>query len=159
MRERERERKRYSRSSRSAKQSPAPALWTRCPYCVFKNCPSLLPALLRIFITCWSSASVPAQWKVGVLRLLGKEAAKSEPGVLAADNAALLAHSVGPEVQGQLVHDFPGKPADLPECIFKFALNAATDTLTHITRTCFCGRRCHPHSANSAARSNLCTMS
>ena len=82
---------------------------------------------------------MPAQWKVGVLRLLGKEAAKSEPGVLAADNTALLAHSVGPGVQGQLVRDFTGKPADLwsstvqslPECIFKFALNAVTHTLPH----------------------------
>ena len=55
------------------------------------------------------------------------------------DNAAQPAHSVGLEVQGQLVREFPGKPADLwsstvqslPERVFKFALNAFTATLPH----------------------------
>ena len=59
--------------------------------------------------------------------------------VQAAENAAQLAHSARLEVQGQLVRDFPDKPADLwsstvqslPECAFKFALNAVTNTLLH----------------------------
>ena len=59
--------------------------------------------------------------------------------VQAADNAARLSHSAGLEVQGQLVRDFPGKPADLwsstvqslPERVFKFALNAVTNTLPY----------------------------
>ena len=59
--------------------------------------------------------------------------------VQAADNAARVAHSVGLEVQCQLVRNFPGKPADLwsstmqslPERVFRFALNAVTDTLPH----------------------------
>ena len=59
--------------------------------------------------------------------------------VQAADNAARLSHSAGLEVEGQLVRDFPGKPADLwsstvqslPERVFKFALNAVTNTLPY----------------------------
>lgn len=48
---------------------------------MLKNCPSLMPALLRLFNTCWSTSSMPSQWKVGVLHLLGKESAKSDPSV------------------------------------------------------------------------------
>ena len=59
--------------------------------------------------------------------------------VQAADNEARLAHSAGLSVQGQTVRDFHGRAADLwsttvqslPECVFKFALSALTDTLPH----------------------------
>ena len=66
---------------RKCKASSTPSPVDQMPYRVFKNCPSLLPALLCLFNTCWSTSSVPSQWKVGVLRLLGKEAAKTDPSV------------------------------------------------------------------------------
>ena len=80
------------------------------------------------------------------------EAMKDDPGatrkritiqvkakVQAADNEARLAHGAGLSVQGQTVRDFHGRAADLwsttvqslPECVFKFAVNALTDTLPH----------------------------
>ena len=80
------------------------------------------------------------------------EAMKDDPGatrkrittqvkakVQAADNEARLAHGAGLSVQGQTVRDFHGRAADLwsttvqslPERVFKFALNALTDTLPH----------------------------
>ena len=59
--------------------------------------------------------------------------------VQTADNEARLAHSAGLSVQGQTVRDYHGRAADLwsttvqslPERVFKFALNALTDTLPH----------------------------
>ena len=59
--------------------------------------------------------------------------------VQVADNKARLAHSAGLCVQGQTVRDFHGRAADLwsttvqslSEHVFKFALNALTDTLPH----------------------------
>ena len=55
------------------------------------------------------------------------------------DNKARHAHTVSLPIQGQTVRDFQGGAADrwstavfsLPEQIFKFALNAVTDTLPH----------------------------
>lgn len=55
---------------------PPPGPVDQMPYRIFKDSPSLLPALLFLFNTCWSSPSVPTQWKVGVLHLLGKESTK-----------------------------------------------------------------------------------
>ena len=60
-----------------AGSSPSPI--DQIPYKVLKNCPSLLPALHHLYNTCWFSKSVPSQWKVGVMHLLGKKAAKSNP--------------------------------------------------------------------------------
>ena len=59
--------------------------------------------------------------------------------VQAADNEARLTHCAGLKVQGQTVRSFQGKAADLwsttvqslPEHVFKFALNAVTNTLPH----------------------------
>ena len=63
------------------KATSIPSPVDQMSYRVFKKCPSLLPALLCLFNACWSTSSVPLQWKVGVLRLLGKEAAKTDPSV------------------------------------------------------------------------------
>ena len=63
------------------KATSIPSPVDQISYRVFKKCPSLLPALLCLFSACWSTSSLPSQWKVGVLRLLGKEAAKTDPGV------------------------------------------------------------------------------
>ena len=62
-----------------ATSTPGPV--DQMSYRVFKKCPSLLPALLCLFNACWSTSSVPPRWKVGVLRLLGKESAKTDPSV------------------------------------------------------------------------------
>lgn len=46
-------------------------------YKILKRCPSLLPALLDLFDTCWSTASVPQAWKQAVVRLIPKGSAAS----------------------------------------------------------------------------------
>ena len=63
------------------KASSTPSPIDQMHYRIFKNCPSLMPALLHLFNTCWSTLSVPSQWKVGVLHLLGKPAAKLDPSL------------------------------------------------------------------------------
>ena len=69
------------RMIRRCKASSMPSPVDQVHYRVLKNCPSLMPALLRLFNTCWTTSSVPSQWKVGVLHLLGKVSAKSDPSV------------------------------------------------------------------------------
>ena len=66
---------------KKCKASSAPSPVDQIPYRIFKNCPSLMQALLHLFNICWSTSSVPSQWKIGVLRLLGKPAAKSDPSI------------------------------------------------------------------------------
>ena len=61
------------------KPSSSPSPTDQIPYSVLRNCPSLLPALVQLFNSCWESHKVPQQWKVGVLRLLGKKTAESDP--------------------------------------------------------------------------------
>ena len=69
---------------------------------------------------------------------------KVKARVQAEDTAARLTHSTGLVVQGQTVRDFEGKDAEawtsvvlsLLERIFKFALNATTDTLPHNKNLC-----------------------
>ena len=63
------------------KASSTPSPIDQMHYRIFKNCPSLMPALLHLFNTCWSTLTVPSQWKVGVLHLLGKPAAKLDPSL------------------------------------------------------------------------------
>ena len=62
--------------SKSA-SSPSPA--DQVSYVVLKKCPSLIPALLHIFNSCWKLQRVPDAWKVGVIRLLGKKKAEDDP--------------------------------------------------------------------------------
>ena len=57
--------------------TPSPV--DQIPYVVLKKCPSLMPALLHIFNTCWAVQRVPEAWKVGVIRLLGKKKAEDDP--------------------------------------------------------------------------------
>ena len=42
-----------------------------------KKCPSLMPALLHLYNTCWSTHAAPQAWKVGAIHLLGKSKAAS----------------------------------------------------------------------------------
>ena len=55
---------------RRCKASSTPSPVNQVHYRVLKNCPSLMPALLRLFNTCWTTSSVPSQWKVGVHKAL-----------------------------------------------------------------------------------------
>ena len=57
--------------------SPSPL--DQVPYLVFKRCPSLGPALLDLFNTCWRLRTVPPPWKKGVIRLIPKADASNSP--------------------------------------------------------------------------------
>ena len=39
---------------------------------VYKRCPSLWPALLDLFNSCWSCQSIPQLWKKAVIKLIPK---------------------------------------------------------------------------------------
>ena len=67
----------YTISRSKSSSSPSPV--DQIPYIVLKKCPSLMPALLHLFNSCWVLKRVPAAWKVGVLRLLGKKKAEDDP--------------------------------------------------------------------------------
>ena len=62
-----------------SKPASCPSPLDQIPYLVLKKCPSLMSALLHLFNTCWAVKEVPAAWKVGVLRLLGKKKAEEDP--------------------------------------------------------------------------------
>ena len=61
------------------KSSSTPSPRDQIPYTVLKHCSSLLAALLDLYNACWSSASVPAAWKKGVVRLIPKGPAEENP--------------------------------------------------------------------------------
>ena len=61
------------------KTSSSPSPIDQVSYQVLKRCPSLLPALSSLYNACWESASIPSTWKQGVIRLIPKEAAKTNP--------------------------------------------------------------------------------
>ena len=48
-------------------------------YMVFKECPSLGPALLDLFNSCWREHRVPGLWEQGVVCLIPKAAAAENP--------------------------------------------------------------------------------
>ena len=57
--------------------TPSPA--DQISYSVLKHCPSLIPALLRLYNLCWATKQVPGQWKVGAIQPLGKSVADKNP--------------------------------------------------------------------------------
>ena len=57
--------------------SPSPL--DQVPYTVLKKCPSLMPALLHLYNTCWLTQTAPQAWKVGTIHLLGKSKAAQDP--------------------------------------------------------------------------------
>ena len=61
------------------KSSSTPRPRDQIPYTVLKRCPSLSAALVDLYNACWSSASVPAAWKKGILRLIPKGPAEDNP--------------------------------------------------------------------------------
>lgn len=62
-----------------SKSSSSPSSADQVFYVVLKKCPSLIPALLHIFKSCWILQKVPDAWKVGVICLLGKKKAEDDP--------------------------------------------------------------------------------
>ena len=64
---------------KKCRPSSSPCPVDQISYSVLKNCASLIPALLRLYNLCWTTKCVPSQWKVGVIKLLGKPAAQQDP--------------------------------------------------------------------------------
>ena len=64
-------------SKTRSQSSPSPV--DQIPYLVFKRCPSLIPALLDLFNSCWCAGIIPSHWKQGVIRLIPKATAKEDP--------------------------------------------------------------------------------
>lgn len=54
----------------------SPCLLDQIPYKILKKCPSIIDALLNIYNHCLYLSAIPASWKLGVTKLLGKPAAK-----------------------------------------------------------------------------------
>jgi hypothetical protein len=61
-----------------SKSASSPSPLDHTSYHILKKCPSLLPSLLHLFNICWRTATIPIQWKTGVILLLGKPAAKED---------------------------------------------------------------------------------
>ena len=59
---------------RKCKVNSAPSPLDQVTYLVFKCCPSLVPALLDLFVECWHSQTVLSSWKSAVIRLIPKAA-------------------------------------------------------------------------------------
>ena len=57
----------------------SPSTLDQITYMIFKKCPSLGPALLDLFNSCWREHHVPSFWKQGVVRLIPKAAAAENP--------------------------------------------------------------------------------
>ena len=60
-----------------SKPSSAPSPLDQISYRIFKNCPSLTPALLHLSVL--SEGVVPSSWKNAVFKLMGKSAASDDP--------------------------------------------------------------------------------
>ena len=76
-----------------AKSSPSP--FDQITYLVFRQCPSLAPALLSLFNMCWEQHHVPKPWKQGVIRLIPKTAAATDPHLPANFRPIALTSCVG----------------------------------------------------------------
>ena len=59
-----------------ARSSPSP--FDRIGYSIFKKCPSLLPALVLLFNTCWAQSSIPEGWKCAAIKLIPKSSASED---------------------------------------------------------------------------------
>lgn len=60
-----------------ALSSPSPC--DQIPYKIFKKCHSLHPVLLDLFNSCWKEKYVPSSWKIAIVQLVEKAAAKDDP--------------------------------------------------------------------------------
>lgn len=64
---------------RRSRNSSAPSPLDGISYLVLKKCPSLLLALVDLYNCCWLSCTVPSLWKTGVVRLIPKSSAATNP--------------------------------------------------------------------------------
>ena len=64
----------------NSRSNSTPSPRDQISYAILKHCPSLTAVLLDLYNACWSSGSVPAAWKVGVIRLIPKASAEEQPG-------------------------------------------------------------------------------
>ena len=68
-----------SAAIRKSKARSAPCPLDGIPYLVFKRCPALVVALHDLFSACWTQSTVPEQWKMAYVKLIGKPAATEIP--------------------------------------------------------------------------------
>ena len=61
------------------KTQSAPSPFDRVGYVIFKQCPSLLPALVQLFNMCWAQSTIPAEWKCAAIKLIPKSSATEDP--------------------------------------------------------------------------------
>ena len=53
-----------------SRSSSSPSFLDHISYNILKHCPSLLPALLDLYNSCWKTGSVPQAWRGGVIHLI-----------------------------------------------------------------------------------------
>ena len=72
-----------TRVIKKTRAQSAPSPFDRVGYTIFKKCPSLLPALVKLFNICWAQSTIPGEWKCAAIKLIPKSSASedsSEPG-------------------------------------------------------------------------------
>ena len=60
------------------KAQSAPSPFDRVGYIIFKKCPSLLPALVKLFNICWAQSTIPGVWKCAAIKLIPKSSASED---------------------------------------------------------------------------------
>ena len=60
------------------KAQSAPSPFDRVGYIIFKKCPSLLPALVKLFNICWAQSTIPGEWKCAAIKLIPKSSASED---------------------------------------------------------------------------------
>ena len=60
------------------KAQSAPSPFDRVGYIIFKKCPSLLPALVKLFSICWAQSTIPGEWKCAAIKLIPKSSASED---------------------------------------------------------------------------------
>ena len=78
-----------------SKARSAPSPLDGVSYTVFKKCPALVVALHDLFNACWVQSSVPDQWKMASVKLIGKPAASDDPTSLSNFRPIALTPCVG----------------------------------------------------------------
>ena len=68
-----------ARVNKKMRAQSAPSHFDRVGYTIFKKCPSLLPALVKLFNTCWAQSTIPAEWKCAAIKLIPKSSSSEDP--------------------------------------------------------------------------------
>ena len=67
-----------ARVTKKMRAQSAPSPFDRVGYTIFKKCPSLLPALVKLFNTCWAQSSIPGEWKCAAIKLIPKSSSSED---------------------------------------------------------------------------------